>query len=132
MPYGVTDIQPGAALDEQPYHRRVPSQDSLMQWRRVRMMAFGIEAIGVLVSVEQQTNNLRAPVLRGQGKRAMAHAGIDIRKETRCLVHAAQPGSGGQINACSVLGQGVGSVDHSEGQCGDERSSPFLGAASFD
>ena len=64
LPDGVPDIQPRAALDQEPHHRFMAAQDGLVQRCRVRMVAFEIVAIGILASIEQEANNLHTPVLR--------------------------------------------------------------------
>jgi hypothetical protein len=39
LPDGVSDIQPRAALDQEPHNRLVAAQAGRVQWRRVRMVA---------------------------------------------------------------------------------------------
>src|SRR6266436_1757821 len=131
-PNSVRDIQPRAALDQEPRHRLVTTQDGLMQGRRVRMVAFRIVAVGILAGIKQQTDNLRMSLLRGQRERAMARYIVGGREQTDGIVHPAQPGSAGQVDARPALSQGLGSVDHPEGQGGKQRPSPFPCAAPFD
>ena len=64
-----------------------PAQDGLVQRRRVRMVAFGIVAVGILAGVEQQANDLGMSVLRSQGERAMARFGVRGREQTGGIVH---------------------------------------------
>ena len=89
LPDGVPYIQPRAALDQQPHYRLVAAQDGLMQRRRVRMVAFEVVAVGILAGVEQQANDLRVSVLRGQGERAVARFGVRGREQTGGVLHAA-------------------------------------------
>jgi len=49
LPNGVPNIQPRAALDQEPHHRFVARQDCLVQWRRVGMVTLEIVAVGTRV-----------------------------------------------------------------------------------
>src|SRR5258708_39743199 len=89
LPDGVPDIQPRAALDQEPHHRLVAAQDGLVQWRRVRMMAFRIVTVGIFARVEQQTNKLRMSVLCSQREREVARFGVRGRQQTGGVVYAA-------------------------------------------
>jgi hypothetical protein len=49
---GVFDIQPGASLDQEADHCIVAGQGGLMQRRRMSVVSFGIEAIGIFARIE--------------------------------------------------------------------------------
>ena len=87
LPDGVPGIQPSAAFDQEPHHRLVARQHRLVQWRRVGMVAFQVVAVGILAGVEQQANNLRMSVLRGQGERAVARFSVREREQAGGIVH---------------------------------------------
>jgi hypothetical protein len=63
-PNGVTNVEPRAALDQEPHHRFVARKHCLMQRSRVGVDAVGVIAVRVLACVEQQVNNCCMPVLR--------------------------------------------------------------------
>ena len=110
----------------------MPRQHRLMQWCRMRMVAFRIVAVGVLPGIEQQANDLQMSVLRCEGERAVARFGVRGREETGGIVPEAKACGGGQIDTCAALCQDGGCIAHPEGERGQERASPFPGAASFD
>src|SRR5205823_11042171 len=127
VPDGVPHIEPRAAFDQEPHHRLMPRQHRLMQWCRMRMVAFRIVAVGVLPGIEQQANDLQMSVLRCEGERAVARFGVRGREETGGIVPEAKACGGGQIDTCAALCQDGGCIAHPEGERGQERASPFPG-----
>src|SRR5207237_7880647 len=62
----------------------------------------------------------------------MTRFGVSGWEQMARLVHKAQSGGSGQIDAGSASRQSLGGTAHSEGQRGHQRASPFPGTASFD
>src|SRR5689334_10536178 len=119
MPYGVPDIQPRAALEKQPHHRLMATQDGLVQRRAVGMVAFWVVAVGVLAGVEQQTNNLRMSLLCSQGESAVTRFDVRGWDSTGSIAYEPQSGGGGQIDTRPAFGQSLGGVAHPEGKRGE-------------
>jgi hypothetical protein len=71
-------------------------QHGLVQWRRMRMIAFKV-AVGILVGVERQANDLRLSVLRSRGQCPVARFGVRDGSR-RAASSEAQTGSGGQLS----------------------------------
>ena len=83
------DIEPGAALDQEPHHRLVAAQDGLVQRCGMRVVAFGVVAVGIRAGIEQQPNNRRMSVLRSKRERAVARRGVRGGKQAGGIVHQA-------------------------------------------
>ena len=47
-----------------PADHYVTAQDGLMQWRAMRMVAFGIEAVRIEAGIEQESDDIRMSLLR--------------------------------------------------------------------
>src|ERR1700722_145573 len=103
LPNGVADIEPRAALDHKPNHPLMTAGDGLMQRGRVWMVAFRIVSIGIHASRQQQADNLRMSLLRGQRERPVARFSVGSRQQARGVIDKAEPGGVRQLDASSTF-----------------------------
>ena len=108
-------------------------RNSLMQRRRVRVVALRVVPVGILSGVEQHADDVHVTVLRGQSERPMAVlAGRTGEQLTRLVETAQSGGRGDVVYARAAADERLGRVAETKRQRRHQGRRPRAGAFRFE
>src|SRR2546421_5821969 len=129
----VLHVQSRAALDQQPDDGLMTGRNSLMERRRVRVVALRVVPVGILSGVEQHADDVHVTVLRGQCERPMAVlAGRTGEELTRPVETAQSSGRGDVVYARAAADERLGRVPETKRQRRHQGRRPRAGAFRFE